>query len=93
MITSDRQFTYLGNTLSRAVHIDDEINARTANVKGNATFGRLCGSIWDRSGIKSDTKMEVYKSVVLTTLLYECETWTVYRRQAKKAEPLPYKLS
>ena len=49
------KFTYLGSTLSRVVHIDDEVNARTA--KASAAFGRLRGSIWDRSGIRLDTKL------------------------------------
>ena len=55
----------------RVVHIDDEVNARIA--KASAAFGRLRGSIWDRSGIRLDT-----------TLLYACETWTVYQRHAKR---------
>ena len=76
------KFTYLGSTLSRIVHIDDEVNARIA--KASAAFGRLRGSIWDRSGIRLDTKLEVYRSVVLPTLLYVCETWTVYQRHAKR---------
>ena len=42
------KFIYLGSTLSRVVHIDDEVNARIA--KANAAFGRLRGSIWGRSG-------------------------------------------
>ena len=85
------KFTYLGSTLSRVVHIDDEVNARIA--KASAAFGQLRGSIWDRSGIRLDTKLKVYRSVVLPTLLYACETWTVYQWHAKKTEPLPYKLS
>ena len=76
------KFTYLGSTLSRVVHIDDEVNARIA--KASATFGQLHGSIWDRSGIRLDTKLKVYRSVVLPTLLYACETWTVYQRHAKR---------
>ena len=32
-------FNYLGSTLSRVVHIDDEVNARIA--KASAAFGRL----------------------------------------------------
>ena len=76
------KFTYLGSTLSRVVHIDDEVNARIA--KASAAFGRLRGSIWDRSGIRLDTKLKVYRSVVLPTLLYACETWTVYQRHAKR---------
>ena len=30
-----------------------------------------------------DTKLKVYRSVVLPTLLYACETWTVYQQHAK----------
>ena len=37
------KFTYLGSTLSRVVHIDDEVNARIA--KDSAAFGRLHGSV------------------------------------------------
>ena len=76
------KFTYLESTLSRIVHIDDEVNARIA--KTSVAFGRLRGSIWDRSGIRLDTKLKVYRSVVLPTLLYACETWTVYQRHAKR---------
>ena len=75
------KFAYLGSTLSRAVHIDDEANARIA--KASAAFGRLQGSIWDRSGIRLDTKLKVYRSVVLPTLLYASETWKVYQRHPK----------
>ena len=76
------KFTYLGSTLSRVVHIDDEVNVRIT--KASAAFGRLRGSVWDRSGIRLDTKLKVYKAVVLPTLLYACETWTVYQRHAKR---------
>ena len=64
------------------MHIDDEVSARIA--KASAAFGRLRGSIWDRSGIRLDTKLKVYRSVVLPTLLYTCETWTVCQRHAKR---------
>ena len=76
------KFAYLGSTLSRAVHIDDEVTARIA--KASVTFGRLSANIWERNGIKFDTKLKVYKTVVLPTLFYACETWTVYQRDAKR---------
>ena len=76
------KFTYLGSTLSRAVHIDDEVTARTA--KASVAFGRLRTNVWERIGIRLDTKLKVYKAVVLPTLLYAGETWTVYQRHAKK---------
>ena len=31
-----------------------------------------------------DTKIAVYHAVVLTTLLYGCETWTLYRHSVRK---------
>ena len=76
------KFTYLGSTASRAVHIDDEVTARTA--KASVAFGRLRTNVWERNGIRLDTKLKVYKAVVLPTLLYVCETCTVYQRHAKK---------
>ena len=76
------EFTYLGCTLSRAVHIDDEVTAIIA--KASVAFRRLRANVWERSGIKLDTKLKVYKAVVLPTLLYACETWAVYQRHAKR---------
>ena len=76
------KFTYLGSTLSRIMHIDDEVNARIA--KASTAFDRLPVSIWDRSVNRLDTKLKVYRSVVLPTLLYACETWTVYQWHAKR---------
>ena len=75
-------FTFLGNNVSRTVHIDDEVTARIA--KAGVAFGRLRENVWERNGIKLDTKLKVYKAVVLPTLLYACETWTVYQRHAKR---------
>ena len=31
-----------------------------------------------------ETKLKVYRAVVLPTLLYGCESWTVYKRHARK---------
>ena len=62
------KFTYLGS--------------RTA--KASVAFGRLRTNVWERNGIRLDTKLKVYKAVVPPTLLYACETWTVYQRHAKK---------
>ena len=76
------KFTYLGSTLSRGVHIDDEVTARIA--KASVAFRRLRANVWERNGINFDTKLKVYKVVVLLTLWYACETWTVYQRHAKR---------
>ena len=69
------KFAYLRSTLSRAVHIDDDVTARTA--KASVAFGRLRTNVWERNGVRLDTKLKVYKAVVLSTLLYVCEAWRV----------------
>ncbi|KAL9961518.1 hypothetical protein ACROYT_G030473 [Oculina patagonica] len=74
-------YGYLGSTLSRNANIDAEINNRVSKVC--SAFGRLREKVWERRGISLNTKLKVYHAVVLTTLLYGCETWTAYRRHEK----------
>ena len=63
------KLTYLGNTLSRAVHTDEEVNSRIS--KASAALGRQASeNVWDRSGIKLDTKLKVYKAAIMPTRLY-----------------------
>ena len=40
--------------------------------------------MWDRRGISQETNLKVYVAVVLTVLLYACESWTVYSRHPRK---------
>ncbi|KAJ1203452.1 hypothetical protein NDU88_007238 [Pleurodeles waltl] len=76
------KFTYLSSTLSKSVNIDDEVD--THITKASCTFRRLQEFLWARRGIRLSTKLKMYKAVILPTLLYACETWTVYERHAKK---------
>ena len=86
------KFTYLGSTLSRVVHIDDELNTRIAKV--SAAFDRLRASTWDRSGIRHDTKLKVYRSVVGAANTIVCmRNSNSLPTACQKTEPLPYKLS
>ena len=75
-------FTYLGSTLSRTTTIDAEINNRIS--KAGSAFGRLKEKFWERRGMSLETKLKVFRAVVLTTLLYGSETWTAYRRHEKQ---------
>ena len=56
-------FTSLGSIISRAVHIDDEVTVRIA--KASVAFGRLRANVWERNGIKLDTKLKVYKALLV----------------------------
>jgi hypothetical protein len=62
--------------------IDDEITSRIG--KASVAFGKLQRRLWNSHAIKLSTKIAVYRAVVITTLLYGCETWTVYRRHIKR---------
>nr|VZI32590.1 unnamed protein product [Spirometra erinaceieuropaei] len=73
---------YLGSTLSRTTKIDDEVANRIS--KASQAFGRLQSTVWNRHGLQLNTKLKMYKAVILPTLLYGAETWTVYTRQARR---------
>ena len=79
-------FTYLGSTLTRTATADTEVASRIS--KASSAFGRLKDSVWERRGISLQTKIKVYRAVVLTTLLYGSETWTVYRRHERQLHQL-----
>ena len=42
--------------------------------------------MWRERGISAHTKIQVYRAVVLTSLLYGCETWTCYRSHIKRLD-------
>ena len=74
-------FTYLGSTLTSTGSMDREVSNRLA--KAGASFGRLWTRVWRERGMKLPTKLAVNRAVVLTSLLYGCETWALYRKQLK----------
>nr|VZI35129.1 unnamed protein product [Spirometra erinaceieuropaei] len=75
-------FPYLGSTLSRKTKIDDEVANRIS--KASQAFSRLQSKVWNRHGLQLSTKLKMYKAVILPTLLYGAETWTVYANQARR---------
>nr|VZI46780.1 unnamed protein product [Spirometra erinaceieuropaei] len=75
-------FPYLGSTLSRNTKIDDEVANRIS--RASQVFGRLRNTVCNRHGLQLSTKLKMYKAVILPTLKYGAETWTVYTRQARR---------
>ncbi|VDM05785.1 unnamed protein product [Schistocephalus solidus] len=61
--------------------IDDKVAQRISKV--SQAYGWLQASMWNRHGIHLNTKLKMYKAVVLTTLLYGAER-TVISNQARK---------
>ena len=52
--------------------------------KASASFGRLRQTLWNNHNVSMRVTGKIYCAIVLSTLLYGAEAWTVYRRQVKK---------
>ena len=77
-------FTYLGSCLSSDASLDKEIAIHLS--KASNSFGHLRSRVWNEQGLKEETKIAVYRAVVLSSLLYRCGSWMCYRRHHKKLD-------
>jgi len=66
------------------VAVDDDITSRLT--KAGCAFGKLQDRLWRVHSISLSTKIVVYRAVVLTSLLYGSETWTLYQHQIRKLD-------
>lgn len=73
---------YLGAVLSTSATIDADVLHRISKASG--TFGKLNIRIWQRHEIKLCTKIAVYRAVILSILLYGCESWTPLHHNVEK---------
>ena len=78
------EFRYLRGTISSNCLIDADITSRIA--KASATFGCLSRRLWNTRDVHLSTKLAVYKVAIIPVLLYNCETWTMYRRQIRQLD-------
>ena len=75
---------YLGSMISSDGSLDKEIASRIS--KASQALGHLRNRRLNHQNVTLDTKVKVYRAVVLSSLLYGCETWTVYRRHLRQLE-------
>ena len=75
-------FCYLGSTVTENLSLDEELNIRIG--KAATTFGRLTKRAWNNKKLSIKTKISIYKTCVLSILLYGSETWTTYSHQERK---------
>ena len=73
-----QSFNYLGSIISETAKMDNEINNRIQ--KASSAFGKLYHRLWNSHDVSLRVKSAVYQSVVITSLLYGAETWTLYRK-------------
>ena len=76
-------FKYLGATLTKDSRSSVEIKSRTAIA--TSIMAKL-DKIWRNNEIRFSTKMRLYRALVLSTLLYGCESWTMSAETTKKVQ-------
>jgi len=54
--------------------------------KGCTAFDGLQHRLWCEHGVSPKKRVEVYRAVVFTTLLFGSECWTLYRKHIKQLE-------
>jgi hypothetical protein len=75
------EFKYLGTTLANRNSIHEEIKSRLKS--GNACYHSVQNLL--SSGLLSkNTKIRVYRTVVLPVVLYGCETWSLTLREEQR---------
>ena len=77
-------FVYLGSKISNDGSLDAEIKDRIS--KAAVAFGSLEDRVWSDKDLTLNTKLDVYKTCVLSSLLYASETWTTYQSHIKLLE-------
>ena len=77
-------FTYLGSVISIDVTARKDVDSRLA--KASSSFGRLQKRVWKNHSLRIQTKIKVYRAVVIATLLYGSEALILYRKHVNLLE-------
>ena len=85
-IAQVEKMKYLGVMLSASGRCDDEIEQRI----GAATnvIGAMRKQVQDRREPKKSTKLRLYNAMVMPTLLYGCEMWTMQQQHVSSLQAL-----
>jgi sorting nexin-29 len=72
------QYKYLGTTLTNRNSIHEEIKSRLK--PGNA-FYHSVQDLLSSSVLSKNTKIKIYRTIILPVVLYVCETWSLTLRE------------
>jgi len=75
------QFRYLGTTLTDQNSIQEEIESRPKS--GNFCYHSVQNLLFSRLLFKN-TKIKIYRTVILPVVLYGCETWSLTLREERR---------
>ena len=74
-------FTYLDSVISNDATVSKDLDNRLS--KASSSFGRLSKRVWQSHSLRLFIKIQVYRAVVIPTLLYGEETWVLYWKQIR----------
>ena len=80
-LPTTEEFTYLGNTVNHDGGAGSDIKNRLS--KARNAF-RMLNNVWRSQQYSTKTKMKLYQSYVLSTLLYGSECWRMIDSVLKK---------
>jgi hypothetical protein len=72
------EFKYLGATLTNQNSIHEEIKSRLQS--GNACY-QLVQNLLSSRSLSKNTKIRIYRTIILPVVLYGCENWSVTLRE------------
>jgi hypothetical protein len=81
-------FKYLGAALSKDGTSTAEVDIRIATA--TSAIARLI-RIWKSNAISFPTKYKLFKSLVVSILLYGCKTWTLHANTERRIQAFEYK--
>ena len=77
-------FIYLRSVISSDATVSKDLDNRLS--KASSSFGRLSKKVWQSHLLHLSTKVQVYRAVVVPTLMYSAETWVLYQKQIRLLE-------
>jgi len=75
------EFKYLGTTLTNQNCIAEEINSRLRS--GDACYHSVQNLLSSRL-LSKNLKIKIYRTIILSLVLYGCETWSLTLREERK---------
>ena len=84
LVSVVQEFEYLESIISADCSLDKEVSSRIS--KASRCFNSLCRVLWYQRRIKTRTKIRLFKSVIVSTLLYGSETWVPLVTHVKRLQ-------